>query len=122
MNRMKRKEYHQRLLISASVEQDRWKDFQELCDKECKSYSMKINELIGEELQKNALGSEENPIGVIYLLNKQEQKGFQSDIRLFMRRNDIIKIAKDLTSQECDIIANNLLRVSRFKREGVIEV
>lgn len=86
------------------------------------SFSVFIISLLEQEVRKKAEGSE-NPIGVLYnIYNNPKQKGLQSDIRNFMRRNDIIKIAKDLTSQECDIIASNLLRVSRFKREGVIEV
>lgn len=116
---MKRKEYRSRLEVLLSVERDRWPDFVDLCDREHKSVSLKFSEMLEEELQKNVIG-ESNPLKIMYGI--EENKLFQSDIRQFMRRNDILKTSKDLKADECELIANNLLRASRWKRTGIIDV
>src|SRR5262245_19173664 len=101
-------------------ERDRYLEFEQLCKNEKISVSEGLRILIERELEKKAEGEERtNPLNLpnskyTYVLNPK--KDLQSDIRQFMRRNDIIKTAKNLKADECEIIANNLLRVSRFKR------
>ena len=122
--RMKRKSFRDRSQVLLSVEKDRWKDFTELCDKERKSTSFKFDEMLSEELQKNALGLE-NPIGIAYISNSHEtQKRLQCDIRTFLGtdKRKLIENAKILNAKECDLIRENLRIVSRFKRERIIEV
>jgi hypothetical protein len=75
--KMKRKDYHNRLPILISVEKDRWRDFQELCDRERKSYSFKLNELMEDELEKNAIGVC-NPIKIRY--GKEQHKPIQTEL------------------------------------------
>ena len=64
---MKRKTYRDRGQLYISAEKDILKEFQELCDKERKSVSLKLNEMMTEELQKNPLGPlAGNPINIMY--------------------------------------------------------
>ena len=77
---MKRKEYRVRQTVTFSAERDRYQDFEELCDKEHKSISFKLSEMIDGELQKNALGLSENPIGVLYNLYNNPNKSCQKDL------------------------------------------
>jgi hypothetical protein len=75
---MKRKEYRERQSVLISFERDRYKDFIDLCDRERKSVSLKINEMLEEELEKNATG-EVNPIRIRYR-EKQQNKFSQSTL------------------------------------------
>lgn len=54
------------MLVSFSAEKDRYHEFEDLCDAERKSISLKLGEMIDEELQKNALGvaREPNPLNI----------------------------------------------------------
>ena len=64
---MKRKTYRDRSQLFISAEKDILKEFQELCDKEKKSVSLKLNEMMTEELQKNPLGPlAGNPINIMF--------------------------------------------------------
>ena len=60
---MKRKNYRERKQILFSIEKEDFDAFHLLCERERKSLSLKLAEIIEEELQKNELGRE-NPIGI----------------------------------------------------------
>jgi seryl-tRNA synthetase len=76
---MKRKEYRERQSVLISFERDRYKDFIDLCDRERKSVSLKINEMLEEELEKNVIG-EANPIRIRYEEKQQQNKFSQSTL------------------------------------------
>lgn len=67
----KRKSFRNRTQANLQVERDRWLEFIELCDKERKSVSLKIDEMLAEELQKNALGAQ-TPINILYGIEKEK--------------------------------------------------
>ncbi len=50
---MQRNEYRSREQVLFSAERDLMSEFRELCDKENKSLSLKLNEMMQEELEKN---------------------------------------------------------------------
>jgi hypothetical protein len=60
---MKRAEFRDRTQVLISTERDRFKEFQQLCDKESKSVSLKLKEMIEQELEKNVMGLH-NPIAI----------------------------------------------------------
>jgi hypothetical protein len=70
-------EYHTRTTITVNAELDILKEIKELCEKERKSLSEKINELFIEELEKKVVGCK-NPLNVSY--NQQEEKPLQTDL------------------------------------------
>lgn len=60
---MRRKEYRSREQVLFSAERDLISEFRELCDKENKSLSLKLNEMIQEELEKNEWAAD-NPLRI----------------------------------------------------------
>lgn len=100
--------------MTLSVEKDRWKDFEELCYKERKSVSLKIAEMLEEELEKKALG-ESNPIRISY--GTEKEKPSQSDIRIWLSRDDAVRMAAAVPmdskqwrhlGETCQIIARKI--------------
>jgi hypothetical protein len=59
------KKYRHRLYVGFNFEQDRIKEFEDLCWRERKTMSDKLNEMISEQLEKNAVGLN-NPIKISY--------------------------------------------------------
>lgn len=86
---MKRKTYRDRSQLFISAEKDILKEFQELCDKERKSVSLKLNEMMLEEVQKNPLGPVAgNPINIEF--NNQSIKSSNVEsLDYFIERNAI---------------------------------
>lgn len=99
---MRRKEYRNRQPVTLSVEKDRWKDFEELCDKERKSVSLKIAEMLEEELEKKALGGQ-NPINISY--GKQQEKPFQSDLTAWFGHVDTVNEHQELNKLKGQALA-----------------
>jgi hypothetical protein len=86
---MKRKAYRDRGQLFISAEKDILKEFQELCDKERKSVSLKLNEMMMDELQKNPLGvAGNNPINVDFN-NRSIKSSNVESLDYFIERNAI---------------------------------
>lgn len=81
---MKRKQYRTRAQVYLSVEKDRWNDFVDLCDKERKSTSLKIDEMLTEELQKNEEGVrlEPDPIHIKRYSSRTNKSSQKPEINL----------------------------------------
>lgn len=88
---MKRQEYRQRKGIFFNVEQNAWEAFQELCDKERKTISLKLNEMLKEELQKNEIGRS-NPLNLSYGIHTNKST---NGITISMDRFIDVKEAKE---------------------------
>ena len=74
------KEYRTRIAATLNFEMNVYEEFQDLCKKEEISVSKRLQDIMVEEIQKNALGSH-NPIGVLYnLYNNKPNKSCQSDL------------------------------------------
>lgn len=119
---MKRKEYRQRQPVTLSVEKDRWKDFEDLCDKERKSISLKVAEMLEEELQKNALGvaREPNPLNIHTYVHPQE-KPLQTGLDRWIKRTDAIQEIQRVDNPEMyEHIGINMIVASRFQRSGIV--
>ena len=77
---MKRASFHQKTGVYINVEASRWQEFIDKCDRERKTVSLKLNELIVEDLQKNSLGVRAGPEPDPLMLSryKSSNKRFQS--------------------------------------------
>src|SRR5690242_4343037 len=67
--------YHDRTSTSLSLEKQMLADFLDLCHKERKTLTEKLNEMVQEELEKNAIGNETNPIAIPYKNTVLSQEG-----------------------------------------------
>lgn len=115
---MRRKEYRERWPVTLSVEKDRWRDFEDLCDKERKSLSLKISEMLEKELQKNAFG-EETPIKIRYGKGKNNPFPFQMRLDAWTTRVAAVENIKDMDAQLIENIGLNMIYASRFKKTGI---
>lgn len=126
---MKRKQFRDRIQVLISVERDRWSEFVDQCDKERKSSSLKIDEMLVGELQKNPLGEEIGPrLSPLANIERHQRtnKRFQlkaandkdqSHISEWLPRTQAIKMAKtaglshsqwDHLGVTCHIIARKI--------------
>jgi hypothetical protein len=69
------KTYHDRTSTSISFERQMLNEFLELCRTERKTFSEKVSEMIQEQLEKekNAIGSDSNPINICYNIDCQDE-------------------------------------------------
>jgi hypothetical protein len=95
-------EYHTRTTITVNAELDILKEIKELCEKERKSLSEKINELFIEELEKKVVGCK-NPLNVSY--NQQEEKPFQSDLIAWFDHVDTVNEHQELNKLKGQALA-----------------
>jgi hypothetical protein len=113
---MKRHEYRDRIIKTLNFEQQIYKEFEQLCQEENVYPSQKLQELMLETLQKKVVG--QNPLNVLYGIEAKKPSSVeQSDIRLWLPRNDAIKMAKHVRmderqwlhlSETCRIIARKV--------------
>lgn len=114
-------EYRTRTTITVNAELDILKDIKELCEKERKSLSEKINELMIGELEKKALG-DYTPINVSY--NKAEEKPLQSDIRQWLDKKQAIIMARksNLSLQEWHHLKDIICIIDRKVTTGYLHI
>lgn len=113
------KEYRARVPKTLNFEMHLYEEFQDFCKKEDMSVSKKLQELMTEAIQKNALGSE-NPIGVSYITYmNQKQKPFQMSLDAWNTRQRAIQSIKELDAQTIENIGLNMIYASRFKKTGI---
>jgi len=130
---MKRKQFHERRQIIISVEKDRWNEFVELCDKERKSQSLKIDEILINELQKNPLGEEvgprASPLANIEKYKKTNKRSShkeldpaQCDLRSWLPRDMAYKMAKtvNLDSNQWKHLGETFIQIAMKKRTGYL--
>lgn len=74
------KKYRRRVSFTLNTEADILNDFAESCRKKGQSISERFTEFMTEELQKNAIGSDSNPINVDYYITTSGKNTLDSYI------------------------------------------
>lgn len=110
-------EYRNRTVFTSNAELDVLNEIKELCRKERKTLSEKINELFIEELEKKAVG-ETNPLGISY--GRQEEKPSLGTLDAWIRRTDAIQLIKGVDADIAEHIGINMIIAARFKKTGTI--
>ena len=110
---MNRAEFRDRKQILISVERDMYKEFQLLCDRERKSTSLKFKEMIGEELEKNALGPA-NPANIqysIYQYTESNQPTVHIPLDRFIDINDVNRLTEKINKENQNIAYANSRKI-----------
>lgn len=117
MNRKRKMEYRTRTTITINAELDILKEIKDLCEKERKSLSEKINELFIGELEKKVVG--QNPLNISYDI--QREKPSLGTLDAWISRTEAIRLIKKIDDADtCEHIGKNLIVAARFKRTGII--
>lgn len=102
-------EYRSRTTITVNAEVDILKEIKELCEKERKSLSEKVNELFIGELEKKVKGSL-NPLNVHYGI--QEEKLSFGTLDQWLTRDKALKAIRAVKVHEAERAAKNIVWAS----------
>jgi hypothetical protein len=110
------KKFRNRLYVGFNFEADRIREFEEICWRERKSMSEKLNEMVEEQLEKNVAGLN-NPIKISYgETNKDNHKDcwrHNLDRWIFIDNLEAKEMIESLPKEQLPIVFANTKRLNQ---------